>query len=180
MYVGDNSSAFFPLNVNAAQGSDRVFRYTSLQGQSVGSSATVGTSIVGWEWDARVANGSEPSGVKTLASSPVSGNIIQSNGTSYLSGPATSNAAKYTASSGALVFSTGTNQWARELALNGDGAGEPDARIQQVTTNVLCGHGSGSDDTRLQDRARRSVRPGGRIDLAERRRGRRRCRHRGQ
>jgi len=141
MYVGDNSSAFFPLNVNAAQGSDRVFRYTSLQGQSAGSSAPVGTSIVGWEWDARVANGSEPSGVKTLASSPVSGNIIQSNGTSYLSGPATSNAVKYTAPSGALVFSTGTNQWARGLALNGEGAGEPDTRIQQVTTNVLADMG---------------------------------------
>ncbi len=137
MYVGDNSGAFFPLNVNAAQGTDRVFRYTSLQGQPQGSSTPVGTSLVGWEWDARVANGSEPSGVKTLASSPVVGNIIQGNGNGYLTGPAVSNAAKYTAPSGAVVFSTGTNQWFRGLAVNGDGAGEPDLRIQQTTTNVF-------------------------------------------
>ena len=137
MYVGDNSSAFFPLAVNAAQGSDRVFRYTSLLGQPQGSSTPVGTSLVGWEWDTRVANGSEPSGVKTLASSSVVGNIIQGNGSGYLTGPAASNAAKYTAPSGALVFSTGTNQWFRGLAVNGDGAGEPDLRIQQTTTNVL-------------------------------------------
>jgi hypothetical protein len=141
MYVGDNSGAFFPLNVNAAQGSDRVFRYTSLQGQPQGSSTAVGTSLVGWEWDARVANGSEPSGVKTLTSSPIVGNIIQGNGSGYLTGPAISNAAKYAAPSGALVFSTGTNQWFRGLAVNGDGAGEPDLRIQQTTTNVLVDMG---------------------------------------
>ena len=47
------------------------------------------------------------------------------------------NAAKYTAPSGALVFSTGTNHWARGLAVNADGMGEPDLRIQQATTNVL-------------------------------------------
>jgi hypothetical protein len=137
MYVGDNSSTFFPLTVRAADGLDKEYRYTGLQGQAAGSSTTIGTSLLGWEWDARVANGFEPAGVKTLALSPVFGNLIQNNGANNTQGPAVSYAAKYTAASGALVFSTGTNQWTRGLALNAEGAGEPDLRIQQVTTNVL-------------------------------------------
>jgi Domain of unknown function (DUF4082)/Bacterial Ig-like domain len=137
MYVGDNSSAFFPLTVGSAEGSDKIYRYTSLQGQPAGSSTSVGASLVGWEWDARVANGVEPAGVKSLASSSVYGNVIQNNGGNYLFTSATSNASKYTAASGAIVFATGTNQWVRGLALDGDGAGEPDPRVQQATTNVL-------------------------------------------
>jgi len=136
MYVGDNSSAFFPLTVRAGDSSDRVYRFTSLQSKA-GGSTDVSNSLVGWEWDARVANGFEPSGVKTLSASSVYGNVIQSHGAGYIFAPATSNAAKYKAASGALVFATGTNQWARGLALNADGAGEPDLRIQQTTTNVL-------------------------------------------
>ena len=137
MYVGDNSSMFFPLAVSAAQGSDRVFRYTPLHDQPAGSTTAIGTSLVGWEWDARVANGFEPAGVKTVAASPAGGNMIQSYGAAYLTGPGTVDAVKYRSPSGALVFAAGTNQWDRGLALNGDGAGEPDSRIQQVTTNVL-------------------------------------------
>ena len=52
MYVGDNSSAFFPLTVRSAEGSDKDYRYTGLQGQPSGSSINIGASIVGWEWDA--------------------------------------------------------------------------------------------------------------------------------
>src|SRR5207247_10196172 len=126
MYVGDNSNTFFPLTVRAADGNDRVYRYTGLQDQPRGSATSIGASLLGWEWDARVANGSEPSGVKTLAASAVSGNIIQNNGASYLTGPVIANAAKYTWTSGALVVSTGTNQWVRGVALNAEGTGEPD------------------------------------------------------
>ena len=137
MYVGDNSSMFFPLAVSAAQGTDRIFRYTPLHDQAAGTSTAVGTSLVGWEWDSRVANGFEPAGVKTVAASPAGGNMIQSYGAGYLTGPGTVTSVKYRSPSGALVFAAGTNQWDRGLALNGDGAGEPDRRIQQVTTNVL-------------------------------------------
>ena len=44
---------------------------------------------------------------------------------------------KYTAASGALVVTTGTNHWNRGLARNASGVGEPDTRIQQVTTNIF-------------------------------------------
>jgi hypothetical protein len=135
MYIGDNSSAFYPLKISASEGSDRDYRYTGLD--TGGASTTIGTSLVGWEWDARIANGFEPPGVKTLATSPVTGNLIQNNGGGYITGSATSNAARYMASSGAIVFATGSNQWARGLAVNAQGVGEPDVRIQQATTNVL-------------------------------------------
>src|SRR5262249_50718665 len=59
MYVGDNDFMFFPLVVSAAQGQNRVWRYTSLAVLPVGSSASIGQNLVGWEWDARVANGLE-------------------------------------------------------------------------------------------------------------------------
>jgi hypothetical protein len=137
-YIGDNSSAFFPLVVTAAQGADPIFRYTGLDQQAPGTSTALGSSLVGWEWDARAANGSEPAGLKILASSPVSGNIIQNYGANYTTGSAVANVAKYTAPSGALVVTTGTNQWSRGLALNAFGIGEPDQRIKQITVNVLA------------------------------------------
>ena len=51
-------------------------------------------------------------------------------------------ATKYTWPSGSLVFDAGTNHWNWGLALNADGEGEPDRRIQQATTNVLVDMGA--------------------------------------
>ena len=65
---------YFPLVVSAAQGADRVCRYTGLDTQAPGHARRRSApSLVGWEWDARVANGVEPAGVKTLVGSPVTG-----------------------------------------------------------------------------------------------------------
>ena len=63
------------FTVRAADGADTVYRKTNLQNQPAGSSTSIGSTLVGWEWDARVANGFEPAGVKTLSASAVSGNI---------------------------------------------------------------------------------------------------------
>ena len=143
MYIGDNDNTYFPLVVSAVEGADRVYRYTPLATQPAGTSTRIGNALVGWEWDARVANGQEPAGVKTLASSPVTGELLQGNGATYSpSGSATVNITKYVAASGALVFNTGTNHWNRGLAPNAAGIGEPDSRIQQMTTNVLADMGA--------------------------------------
>ncbi|MGH3441986.1 MAG: Ig-like domain-containing protein [Nitriliruptorales bacterium] len=146
MYVGDNDFTFFPLVVSATEGSDRIWRYTGLDTQAPGTSTTVGGDLVGWEWDARVSNGREPAGVKTLASSPANGNLLQYDEAAgrnfYTEGSATHQMVKYTAASGALVVTTGTNYWARGLALDGFGAGDPDVRIQQATTNILADMGA--------------------------------------
>ena len=142
MYVGDNDNGFFPIRIGQAQGTDRVFRSTGLDTQSPGTFTDIGPSIVGWEWDARVANGREPAGVKTLAATPVTGNLIQNNGANSTPGSTTVNMSKYTHASGALVVATGTNYWARGLAQNAFGLGEPDLRIQQTTTNILADMGA--------------------------------------
>ena len=141
MYVGDNDTSNFPLVVSAVQGADRVYRYSGLDSQAPGTSSSF-PGLVGWEWDARVANGAEPAGVVTLASSPVTGNILQGNGSGTTPGSTSSSITKYTASSGALVFATGTNYWSRGLAVDGAGNGNVDLQIQQVTTNVLADMGA--------------------------------------
>src|SRR5207244_3662561 len=78
----------------------------------------------------------------TLASSPVSGNLIQGNGANESTGSTSSNVTKYVASSGATVFATGTNYWSRGLSLDGDGNGEPNHTIQQITTNAMVDMGA--------------------------------------
>jgi len=138
MYVGENIGKNFPLVVSADQGRHRSWRYTTVAGLAAGTSASIGTALVGWEWDARVSNGQEPAGVTTLAASPVNGDLIQNNGASQALGSTTQHTTLYRAGSGALVFATGTMNLWRGLALNVDGAGEPDVRVRQALMNVLA------------------------------------------
>ena len=140
-YVGENLGADFPMRVSAAEGKNRFWRYTPLANLAAGSVSQFGTALLGWEWDARVDNGREPAGVQTLASTPVNGQLIQDNGRFQSPGSTTVNSTLYRAASGAFVFSTGTNNWWRGLALNVHGAGEPNPRIQQATMNVLADMG---------------------------------------
>jgi N,N-dimethylformamidase beta subunit-like protein/Big-like domain-containing protein len=142
MYVGDDNGRFFPLRVSAEEGRDPLWRHTGLDRQAPGTFADVGASLVGWEWDARVPNGAEPPGVRTLASSPATGELIQDDGNHTTPGSATAMMVAHTAASGALVVATGTNQWGRGLARSAAGVGEPNPIIQQATTNVLADMGA--------------------------------------
>ena len=141
-YIGDNDTQFFPLVVPAAEGSNRIWRFTGLDNQAAGTLTVIGTGLVGWEWNARVANGQEPAGVQSWSASPVTGGLIQNNGAFTTPGTATVGSTKYTAASGAQVVNTGTNFWGRGLALDAEGSGEPDLRIQQATANVLLDMGA--------------------------------------
>ncbi|HEV8687456.1 MAG TPA: Ig-like domain-containing protein, partial [Gaiellaceae bacterium] len=148
MYVGDSDSQDFPLVVKPAEATDPIYRGTSLQPPSPQPPPTtdtsIGSTIVGWEWDARVANGFEPAGVTTVASSPVSGNLIQNNGANGAPGSTTANAVKYRAPapSNALVFAAGTNRWSHGLAGTNYAPATPDVRIQQTTLNILTDMGA--------------------------------------
>ncbi|WCB95822.1 hypothetical protein DSM104299_04573 [Baekduia alba] len=142
MYAGDNSSAAWGLKVSGAEGRDRVWRHTTLGDQAADATTTLGTGLVGWEWDKRVANGEEPAGVKTLASTPVDGGIAQGSGAANTPGATTQMSTIYTAPSGALVFDTGTNFWSRGLAPNVDGTEDANGRIRQATANVLADMGA--------------------------------------
>jgi PKD repeat protein len=146
MYYGAELSAgAFPLQIPAASGGnyagDKIWRNTGI---STGATTTIGTNLVGWEWDAIPTQAQylsrEPEGVKPLTNStiPLGQNVdwIQDEGRIYAKAPppgqcACAQAVKYTAKSGAEVFSAGTNDWANALAPN------PDSRIIQATYNIL-------------------------------------------
>ena len=62
-----------------------------------GASTSLGTSLVGWEWNDRVANGLEPAGTQAFTASPVDGELVQNNGRSYVPGNATATGTLYKA-----------------------------------------------------------------------------------
>ena len=141
MYIGDQATKFYPLTVSALEGTDRVYRYTGLDTKNPGTQTKIGKYLVGWEWNARQTTGAEPPGVKTLATSSVTGNVLQPN-FAYATQTTNSNVTKYVAASGALVFATGTNHWSRGLVTNpSTSVGEPSLIIQQTTVNVLSDMG---------------------------------------
>jgi hypothetical protein len=141
-YVGQEVNASYPLKVTGDQGADRLWRYSGLDQLSPTDSEAIGSDILGWEWDAKTDNGKTPAGVKVLAGSPVTGDILQDSGRVYARGSAVSNVTKYKAASGALVVSTGTNQWWRGLGANIFAQGAPINEIQQFTTNALVDMGA--------------------------------------
>jgi hypothetical protein len=92
--------------------------------------------LVGYEWDGLLNNGFAPTGLVVLSQSPVqAGTVLPPlpSGTN----PNISNAVRYTAASGAKVFSTGSVQWV--WGLDSDNVINPrvDIRAQQIAVNVL-------------------------------------------
>ena len=172
MYIGDNDSVNYPLVVPPADSSgqfagDRIWRNTGI---NPNTGASIGSNLVGWEWDA-VPNaasslyssflGQEPSGVTQLTKTPVTTDnpeFIQDFGMTYGANPpagqpAATEAVKYRAASGALVFAAGTIQWPWGLGpyfIPNPGSGNTyfqaptnteDPRIQQATYNILSDMG---------------------------------------
>ncbi len=152
MYYGAELSAgAFPLQIPAANASghyagDRIWRNTGI---STSGTTTIGSNLVGWEWDAIPTQAQylakQPAGVKPLTNSsiPLGQNVdwLQDEGRVYAkTNPpgqcACAQAVKYTAASGALVFASGTNDWANALAPN------PDTRIIQATYNIFSDMGA--------------------------------------
>jgi sugar lactone lactonase YvrE len=80
--------------------------------------------VVGNEVDHRFANGYEPPGLTVLAHSPIIDNWGK---------PGWSDAMSYRASSGALVFASGSMYWSRGL----DPLAVPDPRIGRMTANIF-------------------------------------------
>lgn len=80
--------------------------------------------LVGYESDRRFDNGAEPPGVEVAARVPVVG--VENN-------PAWAEVTSYRASSGALVFASGTIEWAHGLGA----PGIADERVERMTANVF-------------------------------------------
>ena len=153
MYFGDDAGKSFPLTIPAGDATDqyaadRVWRNTGI---SENTTTSIGSEIVGWEWDSVPTQpqylAHQPAGVKRLTStntgasgSPVISWLIDE-GRQRANFPppgmdGTVNAVRYTASSGAQVFASGTMRWSRGLGA------EADPRIEQATYNVLSDMGA--------------------------------------
>jgi hypothetical protein len=105
--------------------------------------ANLGDQVVGWEWDAVVDNGLTPDGTEILMESPVFGLLLQDAGDSENAnaGLAEAHTTRYVAPSGAIVFSSGTIQWAWGLGAQGPQVVERDPYLPQITYNILADMG---------------------------------------
>ncbi len=130
----DNS----PITVPSEYKSLRTWRNTAVAGLN-GGSATLAPGTLGYEWDEDADNGFRPPGQFRLSSTSVSGvEKFTDYGSSVTIGSATHNMVMYRASSGALVFNTGTVQWAWGLDPWSLGQVAPNTTMRQATVNVLA------------------------------------------
>ncbi len=139
-YVGDYGALGENAVYNGADfvvnnSSDPYYANTGLQ------DGDVLPGLVGYEWDAVVNNGATPAGLVILSQSTpqqVGGLPPLPTGTN----PNISNAVRYTAASGAKVFSTGSIQWM--WGLDSDRVTNPrvDRRARQIAVNVFADLGA--------------------------------------
>jgi Domain of unknown function (DUF4082)/Bacterial Ig domain/Fibronectin type III domain len=131
----------------------RFWRNTAIASLGAGETLTLDPNggTLGYEWDEDMDNGFRPAGEFDLSSTTVGGletftdygSIVAENQT------ATHNLTLYRAPSGALVFATGTVQWAWGLdntnawgnANTDPSKNPPDPNMQQATVNILAALG---------------------------------------
>jgi hypothetical protein len=136
-YIGDTSNVYGGADHVVTNASDPYYANTGLQN----GDRLIG--LVGYEWDGLLNNGLTPPGTVVLSQSPVPSTGLLELG---LLPPGTnqtiSNSVRYTAASGAKVFSTGSVQWAWGLDSSGVTNPRVDVRAQQITVNVLADMGA--------------------------------------
>jgi PKD repeat protein len=148
MYIGDNDSERFKLtipagNANGEFASSAVYRSTGIPTKTA---TTLPEGIVGWEWDQIPTQpgylAQEPAGVKQLTLTDISNpedSFLQDAGraranTPPAGEPSNVSAVEYRAPSGALVFASGTMEWAYAF--------DTESVIDQMTYNVLSEMGA--------------------------------------
>jgi hypothetical protein len=143
-----NSYREDPINVPASFGALRFWRNTSIAGLTSGQ-ATLPAGTLGHEWDEDVDNGVRPAGVVRLSSTTLNvDKKIQDFGSTYAPGTATHSLVLYRASSGALVFGSGTVQWpwglddVHDVINTANPPRPPDSRMQQATVNLFADMGA--------------------------------------
>ena len=104
--------------VGQADGQMRFWRNTRVATLGTNATTTIGTNVIGYEWDEDPDNGFRPPGIFRVSQTAGSGERLQDHGSTYAQGPATHAMTMYRAASGALVFGAGTIQWS--WGLDGD------------------------------------------------------------
>jgi hypothetical protein len=135
MYIGDHGSLAGGFDYTVTNASDPYYANTGL------TNGAKLSKLIGYEWDAVVNNGFTPAGLKIIGDSTVEPTTIAP-GT-----PATAtqqaHAVKYTAASGAKIFSVGSIQWMWGLYTPWwISASRADPRAQQFAVNVLADLGA--------------------------------------
>jgi hypothetical protein len=133
------NSADLPVRVTAEQGRLRLWRHTRLAAMRSGA-VTLAPRTVGYESDEDADNGFRPAGLIRLSSTagPSPMHMARFGAESV---PATTehHLTLYRATSGSLVFSVGSVQWAWGLDRHHDGVRRAaDRCIQQATVNMLA------------------------------------------
>ena len=138
-----NDGATTAIKVPAADGKMRFWRNTSIATLSPGSTATLTSGTLGYEWDEDLDNGSRPAGLFDMSTTTYNGApVLQDYGSNYASGTATHHLTLYRAPSGALVFGAGTVQWSWGLDGHHDGGTTtPNLSMQQATVNLFADMG---------------------------------------
>jgi hypothetical protein len=138
-----NRGASYPgdsINVPSTDAGFRFWRNTTVAQLGPGQVATLGTQVLGYEWDEDVANGFRPAGLIDLSSTTQNvPELLIDNGNTFVPGTATHSLTLYRTDSGALVFGAGTVQWSWGLSGNHDGGfTAPDINLEQATVNFLA------------------------------------------
>lgn len=132
------------MEVDGVDGQLRFWRNTRVASLAPTDSTVLGSGILGYEWDESPANGYQPAGLVKLSTTLRNGvDYLQDYGTNYASGVATHHLTLYRAASGALVFGSGTVQWAWGLDNNHAGGGTTaDTAVKQATVNLFADMGA--------------------------------------
>jgi hypothetical protein len=136
MYVGDD--VYSPMggyDLVVKNANDSYYANTNLT-----NGATL-SALVGYEWDAVVNNGFSPPGLVVLSESPTNSKTIAP-GLPQGTNSSISHSVRYTASSGAKVFSSGSIQYLWGLNSAGVSPARVDSRLQQFVINVLASMGA--------------------------------------
>jgi len=133
-----------PVTVDAREGKLRLWRNSGLQSMIAGTKTALAAHTVGYESNEDLDNGARPPGLIRLSTTTGAvGEYLQDFGNTVAPGTTTHNLTMYRVSSGALVFSAGSVQWAWGLDANHDGDGAPaDKRMQQAQVNLFADMGA--------------------------------------
>ncbi|GAA2109876.1 hypothetical protein GCM10009841_31490 [Microlunatus panaciterrae] len=129
------------MGVGAADAQLRFWRNTRVAALTGNQRTTLGSDILGYEWDESSDNGFRPPGLIFMSTTTENvSSYLQDYGSTYASGTATHHLTLYRDPSGALVFGAGSTQWA--WGLDDEHATGPsstaDIAVQQATVNLLA------------------------------------------
>ncbi len=137
----------FPMEVPYEYSRLRIWRNTSIANLDVGQKATLSSATLGYEWNTDGDFPARPNGLIRMSQTTQTANqVLQDYGSTYITAPLTHYLTMYKAPSGALVWSTGSNQWS--WGLDTYHTNRPifdvpiDVRMQQATLNVLADMGA--------------------------------------